>query len=92
MADLIARAETMRVGLAVAPVSTGTDLMIDKLLVLDAHRCDFTPLLHIARDLREQVDWARVADETADSPYARSFLRLVEALSVAEPEAVRSNR
>ncbi|WP_308431782.1 hypothetical protein [Amycolatopsis acidiphila] len=69
---------------------TATDLMVDKLLVLNPHRCDFTPLLLIARDLREQIDWGRVAAETAESPYARSFLMLVEALSVAEVEAERS--
>lgn len=82
--DLIGRAETMRVGPALAPVVTATDLMVDKLLVLNPHRCDFTPLLPIARDLREQIDWARVAAETGESPYARAFLVLVEALAVAE--------
>lgn len=86
MAELLGRAERMRVGPALAPVVTATDLMVDKLLVLNAHRCDFTPLLPIARDLREQIDWPRVAAETAESPYARSFLSLVEALSVAEFE------
>lgn len=84
MAELLSRAEVMRIGPAMAPVVTATDLMVDKLLVLDAHRCDFTPLLPIARDLREQIDWAQVAVETAESPYAGAFLMLVEALSVAE--------
>jgi hypothetical protein len=86
MAALLGRAEEMRIGPAQAPVVTGTDLMVDKLLVLGPHRCDFTPLLPIARDLREQIDWARVAEETASSPYARAFLTLVEALDVAELE------
>lgn len=86
MAELLARAEPLRVGPALAPVITATDLMVDKLLVLNPHRCDFSPLLYIARDLREQIDWAQVAVETAESPYARSFLILVEALSVAEVE------
>jgi hypothetical protein len=86
MAEVLGRAEQLRVGSALARVVTATDLMVDKLLVLNAHRCDFTPLLPIARDLREQIDWARVAAETAESPYARSFLVLVEALSVAEVE------
>jgi hypothetical protein len=84
MAELLSRAEVMRIGPAMAPVVTATDLMVDKLLVLGAHRCDFTPLLPIARDLREQIDWAQVAIETAESPYAGAFLMLVEALSVAE--------
>jgi hypothetical protein len=84
--ELLARAEPMPIGPAYAPVVTGTDLMVDKLLVFGPHRCDFTPLLPIARDLREQIDWASVAEQTADSPYARAFLVLVEALSVAEVE------
>lgn len=82
---LLRRAEPMRIGPAYAPVVSGTDLMVDKLLVLGPHRCDFTPLLGIARDLREQVDWARVAEETAESAYARAFLVLLEGLSVADP-------
>jgi hypothetical protein len=86
IAALLGRAEEMKIGPARAPVVTGTDLMVDKLLVLDAHRCDFTPLLPIARDLREQIDWDTVARETASSPYAGAFLTLVEALSVAELE------
>ncbi len=84
-AELLGRAEPMRIGPAYAPVVSATDLMVDKLLVLGPHRCDFTPLLAIARDLREQVDWARVTEETSASPYARSFLVLLEGLSVADP-------
>ncbi|NKQ57159.1 nucleotidyltransferase family protein [Amycolatopsis sp. K13G38] len=87
MAALLDRAETMRIGPARAPVISATDLMVDKLLVLDAHRCDFTPLLHIARDLREQVHWDEVATETAESPYAQAFLMLIESLSVTEVRA-----
>jgi hypothetical protein len=83
--ELLDRAETMRIGPAVAPVVTGTDLLVDKVLVLGPHRCDFTPLLPIARELREQVDWAEVAERTGDSPYARAFLNLVRELGVAEP-------
>jgi hypothetical protein len=86
MPELLARAELMRVGPVRAPVVTATDLMVDKLLVLGPHRCDFTPLLLIARELREQVDWRQVADETANSPYARAFLMLIEELSVVERE------
>ena len=87
MTALLGRAETMRIGPARAPVIDATDLLVDKLLVLDAHRCDFTPLLHIARDLREQVRWDDVAGQTADSPYAQAFLQLVNALSVTEVRA-----
>lgn len=89
--ELLSRAEPMRIGPAYAPVVTGTDLMVDKLLVLGPHRCDFTPLLPIARDLREQIDWTQVAAETAESPYATAFLVLVEALSVAEIEVEKAD-
>jgi hypothetical protein len=86
--EMLDRAALMRIGATAAPVISGTDLLVDKLLVLSAHRCDFAPLLRIARDLREQVDWARVSEETAESPYAASFLRLIEELAVIERSTV----
>ncbi|MBB4689153.1 hypothetical protein [Amycolatopsis jiangsuensis] len=81
---LLDRAERMRIGPTAAAVVSGTDLMTDKLLVLDAHRCDLGPLLATARDLREQVDWPEVATQTAGSPYARAFLALLTGLSVID--------
>ncbi|TSD49939.1 nucleotidyltransferase family protein [Rhodococcus sp. KBS0724] len=81
--EFLDRATSMRVGSAVAPVVGATDLMIDKLNVLDAHRCDFVPMLAIARDLREQVDWPEVVDKTRTSPYARAFLGLLDDLEIA---------
>ncbi|MFD4255839.1 hypothetical protein ACFWQL_39425 [Amycolatopsis thermoflava] len=84
--ETLSRSDVMRVGPTMAPVLNGTDIMVDKLLVLDAHRCDFAPLLHIARDLREQVDWERVAKETGESPYAQAFLTLLDSLDVVELE------
>ncbi|SFQ31283.1 Uncharacterised nucleotidyltransferase [Amycolatopsis arida] len=83
--EMLARTEEMRIGAATAPVLTGTDLMVDKLMVLGPHRCDFTPLLRIARELREQVSWSEVAERTKESPYAKAFLTLVRELGVAEP-------
>ncbi|RZQ63882.1 BON domain-containing protein [Amycolatopsis suaedae] len=83
--EMLDRAQRLRVGAAVAPVLSGTDLLVDKLLVLDAHRCDLSPLLHIARVLREQVDWTGVARQTAGSPYARCALRLFAELGISEP-------
>ncbi|MGV9821748.1 nucleotidyltransferase family protein [Nocardia xishanensis] len=82
--ELLDRATVMRVGPTVAPVISATDLMIDKLLVFDAHRLDLSPLLHIARDLREQVDWAAVRSQTKQSPYARAFLGLVDDLGITD--------
>ncbi|HEU0089283.1 MAG TPA: nucleotidyltransferase [Pseudonocardiaceae bacterium] len=81
--EMLDRAEEMRIGPIVAPVLPATELIVDKLLTLGPHRCDFTPLLPIARALREQVDWPQVATETVGSPYARAFLTLVEELDLA---------
>lgn len=86
--ELLDRADIMRVGPTTAPVISATDLMIDKLLVFDAHRLDLSPLLTVARDLREQVDWERVRKETDISPYARAFLGLLDDLGVIEPKPV----
>lgn len=72
----------MRIGPTAALVMPATTVLIDKLQVLGPHRCDFTPLLPVVRALREQVDWARVAEATAPSPYARAFLRLAEDLDL----------
>ncbi|WP_067824531.1 hypothetical protein [Nocardia inohanensis] len=82
--ELLGRAAWLRIGPTAAPVVSGTDLLVDKLMVLDPHRLDFTRLLHIARDLREQVDWARVRTETEMSPYARAFLGLLDDLGITE--------
>lgn len=81
-AELLARADRLPVGRIEAPVVTVADLLIGELLVLDPHRVDFTRLLHIARELRAQVDWPRVHAETAASPYARAFLGLLDDLGI----------
>lgn len=81
--EQLATAENLRIGSVTAPVARATDLVVDKLLVLGPHRCDFTELLPMARALREQVDWERVAAETAESPYAEAFLLLVKRLRIA---------
>lgn len=87
--EVLDRTEELRIGATAAQVVTGTDLMVDKLLVLGPHRCDFTPLLPIARGLREQVDWAEVAAQTQSSPYAQAFLSLLVQLDVVpEPKTL----
>ncbi|WP_459545456.1 nucleotidyltransferase family protein [Nocardia sp. X0981] len=88
---LLDRAEVMRVGPTVAPVVHGTDLLVDKLLVFDAHRLDLSPLLRISRDLREQVDWPAVRAQTEHSPYARAFLGLIDDLGIADTRTPEPN-
>jgi hypothetical protein len=64
------------------PVASATQLMIHKLLSYTQHYCDFATGLPIARSLREKIDWDRVREETAKSPYAEAFLVLLDRLDV----------
>ncbi|AGL14898.1 nucleotidyltransferase [Actinoplanes sp. N902-109] len=64
------------------PVLSATQLMIHKLLSYTQHYCDFATGLPVARSLREQIDWDRVRQETAKSPYAEAFLMLLDRLDV----------
>lgn len=59
------------------------DVFVTKLLSYNEHHLDFLGLLAVARAVREQVDWSRVADETAESPFAAAFLTLVSRLGIA---------
>lgn len=58
------------------------DVLVSKLKSLDEQSLDFSGLLAISRPVREQVDWDDVRERTADSPYARAFVRLAEDLGV----------
>jgi hypothetical protein len=64
------------------PVMALEDVITSKLLALDEHHLDFEYLLAITRPIREQVDWDAVRRRTDDSPYAASFLVLLERLEV----------
>jgi hypothetical protein len=61
------------------------DVMTTKLRALHEHYLDLDPLLQMARTVREQIDWNRVRQATASSPYAKAFLTLVEELELVEP-------
>jgi hypothetical protein len=60
------------------------DLLIGKLLALTEHNLDFGPPLEWARAIREQVDWSAVAARTAASPFARTFLAMLDELGVVD--------
>ena len=67
------------------------DVLYTKLNALNEHCLDFIALLQIARTVREQVDWDRLRERTAGSPYATAFFCLLDAvllrtLPVQEPE------
>ena len=72
------------------PVLSATQLMVHKLLSYTQHYCDFATGLPVARSLREQIDWERVRELTAKSPYAEAFLVLLDRLDVvAQPGEAR---
>ena len=82
--ELLGRAGVMTVGAVFMPVLPATDLMVMRLLAFTETACDFSGFLHVSRALREQVDWRRVAAETAGSPYAYAFLTLLARLGVID--------
>jgi hypothetical protein len=85
--DEVLRATTMDVLSVEMPVQAATDLVVHKLNALDEHYCDLAAVLPVLRALREQVDWARVAAETADNDFAAAVLFLLQRLGiVAEAE------
>ncbi|MDF5753190.1 nucleotidyltransferase family protein [Spongiactinospora sp. TRM90649] len=86
--DLIKRAEPLTASAVILPVLDATDLVISWLLPLSEHSCDYGSLLPQVRALREQVDWNRVASVSAPSPYASTFLTLLERLGVLREPAV----
>jgi hypothetical protein len=85
---LLERAEELSVQAVRMPVLRLNDVVVSKLCSFDEHDLDFAGALAIARALREQVDWRDVRERTAESPYARGFLALLEALEIVRPAAV----
>ncbi|HSU02238.1 MAG TPA: nucleotidyltransferase family protein [Nocardioides sp.] len=72
------------------PVLSATEVVVQKMLALDEHYCDFGPMIAVVRALREQVDVDRVREETAHSPYASALLFLLERLDVVPgPHSLR---
>lgn len=80
--DYIAGAEQLAVLAIQMPVMATEDVLVSRLLAIDAHRIDYTALVAIVRALREQIDWASLARRVGESPYARGFLALVRELEI----------
>jgi hypothetical protein len=80
--ETLADTDEIAVNACHMPVLSATELMIHKMLTWSAHYCDFARGLPVARSLREQIDWAKVARETAHSPFAHAFLVLLDGLGV----------
>jgi len=66
------------------PVLPPTTVFIQKLRALTEHYCNFARLLPAARAIREQLDWNRIAAETADNDFAVAFLVLAARLGLRQ--------
>jgi hypothetical protein len=87
-AELIDRAEDLRVLSVHMPVLAATDVLVTKLMALDEHYCDFSRLFPVARALREQVDWVTVRQEIAGNDFAAVFLDLLGRLGIVDAATV----
>ncbi|MFC0864237.1 nucleotidyltransferase [Sphaerimonospora cavernae] len=88
--ELIARAQSITTAAISLPVLEATDLVVSWILPLSEHSCDYGSLLPMVRAMREQVDWDRVAAIVAPSPYASTFVTLLERLRVIAPTSPTS--
>jgi hypothetical protein len=82
--DFLERCEQISVAAVDMQVISLDDLLVGKLLALTEHNLDFGPPLEWARAIREQVDWPSVAERTKGSPFARTFLTMLEELEVVD--------
>jgi len=86
--EFLARCDELSVHALWMRVMRVDDLVTTKLLALTEHHLDYGPVLEICRALREQIDWARLADRTAESPFARAFLSLARELGLCSGDLV----
>lgn len=80
---LLSRSDEREVLAIRMPVLRPTDIVTVKLCSLAEHNCDFGALLPVVRAVREQLDWARIRQETAANPFAAAFLFLTERLDIS---------
>jgi predicted nucleotidyltransferase len=85
--ELIAGAECVNAAAMDFRVMAMDDVLYTKLNALNEHYLDFSSLLQIARAVREQVDWDRLRDRTAGSPYATAFFCLLDELGIVDTTA-----
>ncbi len=84
--SVLARSEMLNVAGMELPVLPATDVFVSRLLALHEHHLDFEAMLPLARALREKVDWREVAARARGSPYARTFIYLLEELEIIPVE------
>ncbi|HWO46737.1 MAG TPA: nucleotidyltransferase [Solirubrobacterales bacterium] len=80
--EVIARGEELSVMAMQMRVMDLNDILITKLMALDEHSADYGDLILITRSLREQIDWARLREATAASPFAVAFFALADGLGI----------
>jgi hypothetical protein len=80
--EVIERGEVLSVMAMKIRVMDLDDLIATKLLALDEHSADYGDLLMITRALREQLDWAKLREETGESPFAAAFFVLADGLEI----------
>jgi Nucleotidyl transferase of unknown function (DUF2204) len=85
--ELIAGAECANAAAMDFRVMAMDDVLYTKLNALNEHYLDFSSLLQIARAVREQVDWDRLRERTAGSPYATAFFCLLDELGIVDTTA-----
>jgi hypothetical protein len=76
------RADELEIFAITMPVMTVTDVLATKLLTLKEHELDYDSVIEIARTCREQIEWERLREQTAESPYAKAFFTLAEQLGL----------
>ncbi|MEV6980907.1 hypothetical protein AB0M95_06555 [Sphaerisporangium sp. NPDC051017] len=84
--EMISRSHMINTAALSLPVLDATDLVITWIMPMSEHSCDYGSLLPQVRALREQVNWDRVAEVVSVSPYASTFLTLLDRLGVACPK------
>jgi hypothetical protein len=89
-AEAIAASQPLSVLAVEVPVIRLEDLLTSKLLALTEQNLDFGGLFAISRAVREQIDWDEVRSRTWESPYARGFFTMLEALGMIAAPAERS--
>jgi hypothetical protein len=80
--EVIGRGERLSVMAMDVEVMDLDDILITKLMALDEHSADYGDLILITRSLREQIDWGRLREETAASPFAVAFFALADGLGI----------
>lgn len=88
--EVLARADHIPVMSVSTPVMAIEDMLVTMLYAIDEHSLDYGALVAIARSLREQIDWPQLRARAGGSPYAKTFITLVEELGIA-PRVAQSN-